>query len=38
MGEIADMIVEGILCEQCGMLIDGKASGYPRTCDFCKEI
>lgn len=35
MGEIAEMIIDGILCEQCGMLVDGEETGYPRLCGFC---
>jgi hypothetical protein len=31
MGEIADMMIEGILCEQCGVFI-GDEVGYPRNC------
>jgi hypothetical protein len=40
MGEIAEMMIMGILCEQCGVLIDGESSGHPRKCDHCegKEI
>lgn len=37
MGEIAEMILEGILCEQCGMFIDGEEVGFPRLCDFCRS-
>lgn len=36
MGEITEMILEGILCEQCGSLVDGKESGYPRKCEDCE--
>lgn len=36
MGEIADMIIDGILCEQCGQYIDEECGGYPRTCEDCK--
>lgn len=35
MGEISDMIIEGILCEACGVLIDGYATDYPRQCEDC---
>lgn len=35
MGEITDMVLDGLLCEQCGVFIDGNASGYPRTCNDC---
>ena len=31
MGEITDMILDGILCEECGGYI-GEAVGYPRSC------
>lgn len=37
MGEIAEMVIMGILCEQCGVLIDGKTTGYPRGCDDCED-
>jgi predicted Zn-ribbon and HTH transcriptional regulator len=37
MGEIAEMILEGVICQYCGSLIDGEETGYPRTCDDCKE-
>lgn len=40
MGEIADMILDGILCQTCGALVDeqdASASGYPRDCDSCKD-
>ena len=33
MGDIADMILSGALCEACGAAIgDGEAPGYPRRC------
>ena len=37
MGEIAEMVIEGILCEGCGVLIDGEQTGYPRQCDYCDQ-
>ena len=37
MGEAADMILEGIVCESCFMVIDETASGYPRKCKACEE-
>lgn len=36
MGEIAEMILEGILCEECGSLVDGEEVGYPRKCEDCE--
>ncbi len=35
MGEMADDLIDGIFCEQCGEYL-GDAVGYPRTCDGCK--
>lgn len=32
MGENAEMVLEGILCQYCGEYIDGEAPGYPRSC------
>lgn len=32
MGEIADMMLDGTLCEGCGGYIEGEAEGYPRYC------
>ena len=32
MGEIADMMIEGDLCEACGMALDGEGYGIPRYC------
>ena len=37
MGEIAELIIDGVLCEQCGVLVDeGEGCGYPRLCPSCK--
>ena len=46
MGEIADMVLEGTLCQVCGeimydMIPDGDEEapdppGYPRTCAGCQ--
>ena len=35
MGDIADMMLEGTLCEQCGSFIGG-GDDYPRNCG-CDE-
>ena len=33
MGEIAEMMLDGTLCECCGAYIDdGEESGFPRYC------
>ncbi|WP_267890504.1 hypothetical protein [Paenibacillus bouchesdurhonensis] len=36
MGEAAEMVLDGLLCECCGLLIDGEDPGYPRKCDDCE--
>lgn len=36
MGEIAEMILDGTLCERCGSFIDGDSPGFPRLCNDCK--
>jgi len=36
MGDVTDAILEGVLCEQCGVYIDSPAGGFPRKCDDCK--
>ncbi len=38
MGEIAEMMLEGAMCEQCGEFIDdGEECGYPRLCAGCSD-
>jgi len=38
MGEIADMMLEGILCSQCGVALDVEDEvGYPVECSDCQE-
>lgn len=32
MGEIADAMINGELCEMCGVPLGGEATGYPRYC------
>lgn len=34
MGDITEMVLEGILCEGCGVYLGG-AVGYPRKCHSC---
>lgn len=34
----AEKILEGILCQDCGELIDGDDPGYPRSCDDCRDV
>lgn len=39
MGEIADMMLDGTMCEGCGefMNIGGEPAGYPVRCAACGE-
>lgn len=36
MGEIAEMMLDGTLCERCGGVVDGTTPGHPRLCDACE--
>lgn len=36
MGEIADMMLDGTLCQCCGEFLDGDSPGYPRYCSSCR--
>jgi hypothetical protein len=36
MGEIAEAMLDGTLCSQCGDYLGGD-EGYPVTCDGCKR-
>lgn len=35
MGEVAEMMLDGTLCEGCGVFLNEAAPGYPRTCREC---
>lgn len=35
MGEIADAVLDGDMCERCGCWI-GEGDGYPRLCSGCE--
>ncbi len=41
MGEIAEMMLDGTLCQVCGVAMvhgeDDEPAGYPVTCDDCLE-
>lgn len=48
MGDIADMMMDGLIDKETGELIDGEAPGYPRkkriqytnkrwSCDWCDK-
>lgn len=34
---IAEEIMDGLLCERCGCLIDEHYTGYPRKCKDCES-
>lgn len=38
MGEIAEMFLDGTMCQECGAFIDdgNQGPGYPVTCEGCK--
>lgn len=36
MGDQADMMVDGMMCQGCGQLVDGDAPGFPRYCNDCQ--
>lgn len=38
MGDIAEMILDGTLCEQCGCVVGDvpEAVGHPRKCEDCQ--
>lgn len=35
MGDIAEMTLDGILCQKCGDFL-GEPVGFPRTCTLCR--
>jgi hypothetical protein len=35
MGDIADLMVNGDICEGCGVELEGEGGGYPRRCVGC---
>jgi hypothetical protein len=37
MGEIADMMLSGLLCERCGVFMGGDEPGHPVVCEDCKR-
>ena len=36
MGDIADDMIDGLCCEQCGEYFDDSV-GYPRLCTSCEK-
>lgn len=38
MGDVSDMMLDGTLCEGCGVYLNGKSQGIPRMCRDCQQI
>jgi len=38
MGEIAEMMIDGTLCQFCGEYLEDGAPGYPRSCKRCERV
>lgn len=36
MGDFVDLMLDGVLCEGCGVLL-GEGVGYPRRCPACED-
>lgn len=36
MGEIAEMMIDGDMCQFCGEYL-GDGDGYPRSCEYCYD-
>lgn len=37
MGDVADMMLDGTLCEGCGVFLNEDAPGFPCYCAACKR-
>lgn len=37
MGDIADMMLDGTLCEGCGVVLHDSIPGFPQRCADCLE-
>lgn len=37
MGDIADMMLDGTLCEGCGVYMDDSLGEFPQRCAACQE-
>jgi hypothetical protein len=37
MGEIADAMLNGEMCEWCGIYLEGEPPGYPQLCSDCQQ-
>ena len=37
MGDVVELMLDGVLCEVCFGFVDAEPCGYPRKCDDCEE-
>lgn len=37
MGEIADMMLDGTLCQSCGVYLEDSLPGFPQSCADCQK-
>ena len=37
MGEYSEMILDGTMCQECGVFITEIGDGCPRECEDCKQ-
>lgn len=37
MGEIAEMMMEGMLCQCCGVYLESSKGDYPQMCYSCEQ-
>lgn len=38
MGEISDMMIDGTMCQVCGVFLNEEGPGYPVTCGGCSDF
>jgi predicted Zn-ribbon and HTH transcriptional regulator len=37
MGEVAEMMLDGTLCQYCGAYLDDSIGYFPQSCPDCKK-
>ncbi|OLN21879.1 hypothetical protein BTO30_12330 [Domibacillus antri] len=37
MGDMAEMVLDGLICERCGSFTDEEESGYAKLCGECER-
>lgn len=37
MGEITELILQGVLCSKCGSVVSLVEVGFPQTCEYCSD-